>query len=256
MLLVMDIGNTNTTIGVFEGEKLRATWRIKTDAERLADDYATALLALLGAEGIAPADVSGACICSVVPDVTPAFEQLCRRYFKVSPLVVGTGTRTGVKVMYDTPRDVGADRIVDVVAAIKLYGPPPLVIVDLGTATVFDAISAEGEYLGGAITPGIGISAEALFSRAAKLHQVELEMPKTVIGRNTNGSIQSGIVLGYVELVAGMVRRFRQELGEKTKVIATGGWARLIGGATGEVDYVDPDLTLTGLRLVHKMNEG
>ena len=191
---------------------------------------------------------------SVVPDLAPVFEQLCRRYFHVDPLVVNTGTRTGVRIVYDNPREVGADRIVDVVAALHDYGPPPLIIVDFGTATVFDAVSAEGDYLGGAIAPGIGIASEALFERAAKLYRVELERPKTAIGKNTVAAIQSGTLFGYVGLIEGMVARFKNELGGSARVIATGGWAERLAKETNVFDAVDANLTLTGLRLIHEMN--
>ncbi len=254
MLLALDIGNTNITLGVFEGERLRATWRLSPDPRRPADEYAIPVLGLLRAEGIAPDDITEAVLASVVPDMVPVFEQLCRRYFGLSPLVVGTGTRTGVRILYENPRDVGADRVCDVVAALKLYGPPPLIIVDLGTATVFDAVDANGDYLGGAIAPGIGIASEALFERAAKLYRVELERPKAVIGRNTVTAIQSGVLYGYVELVEGMVRRFREELGGSATVIGTGGWAQRLSKVTHVFDHVDTELTLVGLRLIHEAN--
>ena len=218
---------------LFEGEELQATWRIATDLERLADEYAVTVLGLLQNEGISPSSVDAAVMAIVVPDLAPVFERLCMRYFSVRPLVVGIGTRTGVSIGYDNPRDVGADRIVDVVAALHYYGPPPLIIVDLGTATVFDAVSAEGEYLGGALAPGLGIASEALFERAAKLYRVELERPKTAIGKNTVAAIQSGTLFGYVGLIEGMVARFQAELGGSARVIATGG----LGRTAGEGDH-------------------
>ena len=254
MLLALDIGNTNVTIGVFAGDEIRATWRVATDIERLSDEYAVSLLGLLGTADIQRADITQAIMASVVPELTPVFEQLCRRYFDIEPVIVGTGTKTGVRVLYDNPREVGADRIVDVVAGLHLYGPPPLIIVDVGTATVFDAVSAEGDYLGGAIAPGIGISSEALFERAAKLYRVEIERPKAAIGKNTVGSIQSGTLFGYVGLVEGMVARFKKELGGSARVIATGGWAALLAKETQVFDAVDANLTLTGLRLIHEMH--
>ena len=254
MLLTLDIGNTNVTIGIFDGAKLVATWRFATDIERLADEYAVMLLGLLRTEDLDPKAVDQAVMASVVPELAPVFEQLCVRYFHTQPLVVGTGTKTGVRVLYDNPREVGADRIVDVVAALHEYGPPPLIIVDVGTATVFDAVSAEGDYLGGAIAPGIGVSSEALFNRAAKLYRVELERPKTAIGKNTVAAVQSGTLLGYVGLIEGMVVRFKKELGGSARVIATGGWAPLIGKETHVFDAIDADLTLKGLRLIHEMN--
>jgi len=254
VLLTLDVGNTNVTIGIFDGDQVVATWRIATDMERLADEYAVLLLGLLRTADVEVGAIDQAVMASVVPDLAPIFEQLCERYFGVTPLVVGTGTRTGIRVLYDNPREVGADRIVDVVAALHLYGPPPLIIVDFGTATVFDAVSADGEYLGGAIAPGIGIASEALFERAAKLYRVELERPKTAIGKNTVASIQSGTLYGYVGLIEGMVARFKRELGSQARVIATGGWANLLAKETHVFDAVDLNLTLTGLRLVHEMN--
>jgi len=252
MLLALDVGNTNVTIGVYDGDRVRATWRLATDIERLADEYAVIILGLLRNEQIEPSSIRHAVMASVVPDLAPVFEALCKRYFGVTPLVVGTGTRTGVRVLYDNPREVGADRIVDVVAALRLYGPPPLIIVDFGTATVFDAVNGEGDYLGGAIAPGIGIASEALFERAAKLYRVELEPPKSAIGKNTIAAIQSGTLFGYVGLVEGMVARFKAELGGSARVIATGGWAQLLQRETQVFDAVDPNLTLAGLRFIHE----
>jgi len=254
VLLALDVGNTNVTIGVFEDGGVRATWRMATDLERLADEYAVTILGLLRTEDIDPREITRAIMASVVPDLAPVFEQLCRRYFNTEPLVVDTGTRTGVRIVYDNPREVGADRIVDVVAALHLYGPPPLIIVDFGTATVFDAVSADGAYLGGAIAPGIGIASEALFERAAKLYRVELERPKSAIGKNTAAAIQSGTLFGYVGLIEGMVARFKTELGGQARVIATGGWAHVLARETGVFDAVDENLTLSGLRIIYDLN--
>ena len=212
------------------------------------------MLGLLRIEEIAVEKITEGVMASVVPDLAPIFEQLCKRYFGIEPMIVGTGTRTGVRILYDNPRDVGADRIVDVVAALKLYGPPPLIIVDFGTATVFDAVTAEGDYLGGALAPGIGIASEALFERAAKLYRVELERPKSAIGKNTIAAIQSGTLFGYVGLIEGMVARFKKELGGSARVIATGGWAQLLARETEVFDAVDQNLTLTGLQIIHEMN--
>ena len=254
MLLAIDVGNTTITIGLFEGETLRATWRIGTEHQRLEDEYAVILLALLAAEGVQPGDVKHVSLASGVPDLIPVFENLCRQRLGTTPLVVGTGTRTGVKILYDSPRDVGADRVADVVAAIKRYGPPPLIIVDLGTGLVFDAVSADGDYLGGAIAPGVHVAAEALYERAAKLYPVELSRPPAAIGKNTVGAVQSGLLFGYVSLIEGMVGRFRAELGGAAKVIGTGGWAELFARETDVFDVVDPDLTLHGLRLIYELN--
>ncbi|HEX5479536.1 MAG TPA: type III pantothenate kinase [Dehalococcoidia bacterium] len=253
MLAAFDIGNTNVTIGVFEGDEVRATWRLATDLQRMSDEYAVTVLGLMANAGIATADIDAAIMASVVPDLIPVFERLLRTYFRIEPVVVGTGTRTGVRILYDNPREVGTDRIVDVVAAMHLYGPPPMIIVDFGTATVFDAVNAEGDYLGGALAPGIGIASEALFERAAKLYRVELERPKSAIGKNTVSAIQSGTLFGYVGLLEGMVARFKKELGGSARVIATGGWAELLARETKVFDVVDQNLTLTGLRILHGM---
>jgi type III pantothenate kinase len=253
MLLTLDVGNTIVTAGIYDGEKLTATWRFATDVEKLPDEYGVLALSLLEHEGIGPADVTEAIIACVVPDLEPSFDQMVRRYFKTSPLHVTTGVKTGLRILYDTPREVGADRVADAVAAIHHYGPP-LIVVDLGTATVFDAINSEGEYLGGAISPGLGIASEALFRRAAKLYRVELDRPKSAIGRNTINAIQSGILFGYVGLIEGIVGRMKEELGAETKVIGTGGYSAIIARETSVIDKVDPDLTLEGLRLIHELN--
>jgi type III pantothenate kinase len=250
----MDVGNTNITLAVFEGDSLRATWRLATDMDRLSDEYGVLMMSLLEHEGIGVDGITRAVMGSVVPDLEPVFEAVCRRYFEVEPLVVGTGVRTGLRIVYDTPRDVGVDRVADAVAAMHFYGPPPLIIVDLGTGTVFDGINKDGDYVGGAIAPGLGIAAEALFRRAAKLHRVELTRPKAAIGRNTGAAVQSGIVFGYVGMVEGIVRRFKEELGEDTKVIGTGGYAHLIASETDIIDEVNVELTLHGLRLIYEMN--
>lgn len=253
MLLTLDVGNTIVTTGIYDGEKLIATWRFATDVEKLPDEYGVLALSLLQHEGIDPVAVTEAIIACVVPDLEPSFDQMCRRYFKTTPLHVTAGIKTGLRILYDTPREVGADRVADAVAAIHHYGPP-LIVVDLGTATVFDAINQEGEYLGGAISPGLGIASEALFRRAAKLYRVELDRPKSAIGRNTITAIQSGILFGYVGLIEGIVGRMKEELGEGTKVIGTGGYAAIIARETEVIDKVDPELTLEGLRLIHALN--
>ena len=256
VLLAVDVGNTNVTLGVFENGALRATWRFSTDVGKLADEYGVLMTSLVAHEGIEIAEIDHAVMGSVVPDLDPVFEKVCVRYFDVRPLVLATGVRTGLRIVYDSPRDVGVDRVADAVAAIHLYGPPPMVIVDLGTGTVFDGISKEGDYVGGAIAPGLGIAAEALFQRAAKLHRVELTRPKSAIGGNTVAAIQSGIVFGYVGLVEGIVGRFKEELGPGTKVIGTGGYADLIARETDVIDTVNVDLTLEGLRIIYEMNRG
>jgi len=253
MLLAIDIGNTNITLGIFQGEELRATWRLAPDVNRLADEYGVLMVSLLAEEGLVRGDVDAAVMSTVVPDLEPVFEQVCSRYFHVRPLVVGTGVRTGLRILYDSPRDVGADRVADAVAAIHLYGTP-LILVDLGTGAVFDAISKEGDYLGGAIAPGLSIAAEALYRRAAKLYRVELARPSSAIGRNTVAAVQSGLVFGYVGLVEGIIARFKRELGEEAKVVATGGYAELLAPETSAIDVVDLNLTLTGLRMIYELN--
>ncbi|MCH7801323.1 MAG: type III pantothenate kinase [Chloroflexi bacterium] len=255
MLLAIDIGNTNVTIGAFDGDVLKATFRLTTDTKRMPDEYALAVSQLLPLRGVSIESVDAIALCSVVPPLTPSFIQLCRDYFDTEPLEIGTGTKTGIRVKYDSPRDVGADRIVDAAAALALYGGPAIV-VDIGTATVFDAVTKTGDYLGGAIAPGIQIAADSLFHTTAQLRRVELKAPPTAIGRNTVHALQSGLVLGYSELVKGMVRRFNEELGGDSTVIATGGLAGVVANEVGIFDAVDPNLTLTGLRLIHEMNSG
>ena len=252
----MDVGNTNVTVGVFQDASLRATWRVSTDINKRADEYGVLMASLLAHDGIQADDISDAVMGSVVADLDPVFEAACRRYLNVKPLIVGTGARTGLRIVYDSPRDVGVDRVADAVAAIQLYGPPPIIIMDMGAATVFDANPADGDYLGGAIAPGLGIASEALFQRAAKLYRVELTAPKAAIGRNTVSAIQSGLVYGYVGLVEGIVGRFKEELGPGVKVIGTGGYADLIANETDVIDEVNVDLTLEGLRIIYEMNRG
>ncbi len=254
MLLAIDIGNTDTTFGVFEGEKLRATWHMATDIHRMADEYAALLLNLMRQQGLEIANIKAIALCSVVPPLISTFEELFQRYFHIKPLVVGAGVKTGVRVRMDNPREVGADRIVNAAAAHHLYGGP-VIVTDLGTATSFDTVSKEGDYLGGAIAPGITSAAEALFTKAAMLPRVELVHPKQTIGTNTIAAMQSGIVFGYVALIEGLVARIQKELKEKAKVIATGGYASLIAKETKVFDEVNPDLTLIGLRLIYEMNK-
>jgi len=254
MLLAIDIGNTDITLGVFEGEELRATWHMATGIHRMADEYAATLLNLLRHQNLATSDIKEAVLCSVVPPLIATFEELFRKYFQISPLVVGAGVKTGVRIRMDNPREVGADRIVNAAAAHHLYGGP-VIITDLGTATTFDAVSREGDYLGGVIAPGIKTAAEALFTRAAMLPRVELVRPKQTIGTNTISAIQSGLIFGYVGLIEGIVARLRKELGGKAMVVVTGGYAELMAQETTVIDKVNPDLTLIGLRLIYLMNQ-
>jgi len=253
MLIAIDIGNTNITMGVFEGERLAGTWRIATVHERMPDEYGILVLQLLARASVTPKDVTGVAIASVVPTLTDVFRQVSQRYLEQEPLIVDAGVKTGVRIRYDSPREVGADRVVDCAAVQAKYGGPACV-VDFGTATTFDAISREGDYLGGAIAPGIGIAADALFSKASKLYRVEIAPPAKVIGTNTVTALQSGIFYGYVSLVKGLVERFRKELGDDMKVIATGGLAETVARETPVIQYVDPWLTLEGLRLIYEMN--
>jgi type III pantothenate kinase len=254
MLLAIDIGNTDITLGVFEGEKLRATWHMATDIHRLADEYAALLLNLMRQQGLEIANIKAIALCSVVPPLISTFDELFQRYFHITPLLVGAGVKTGVRIRMDNPREVGADRIINAAAAHHLYGGP-VIVTDLGTATSFDTVSKEGDYLGGAIAPGIMSAAEALFTRAAMLPRVELTRPKRAIGTNTIAAMQSGVIFGYVALIEGLVARIQKELKEKAKVIATGGYASLIAKETKVFDEINPDLTLIGLRLIFQMNK-
>jgi type III pantothenate kinase len=255
MLLCVDIGNTNIVMGLYRGDELVTHWRISTDHQKMPDEYGLLLLSLMAHHGFQAGDVDGIALASVVPPLTDTFIEMLRQYLKVEPLVVGAGVKTGVPIRYDNPRDVGADRVVNAVAGYRLYGGPAC-IVDFGTATTFDAISAKGEYLGGAIAPGIRVAAEALFQRAAKLPRIDLQRPPHAIGTNTVDSMRSGIFFGYVGLVEGMVARFRAELGPEMRVIATGGLAGVVAQETKVIEVVDPWLTLKGLRMIYLLNEG
>ena len=254
MLLTLDIGNTNITLGLYDGDTLGPRWRLATEHNRMGDEYGIMLINLFQHAGVSAADVHGIVMASVVPPLTGTFQQACERYLGRLPLVVDAGVKTGVRVKYDDPKGVGADRVVDAAAVQKLYGGPAC-IVDLGTGTTFDAISAEGDYLGGAIAPGLGIAAEALFQRTAKLPKVDLIRPPAAIGRNTVHAIQSGLIFGYVGLVEGMVARFRAELGPNMKVIATGGLANVLAEETKVFDIIAPWLTLDGLKIVWELNQ-
>jgi type III pantothenate kinase len=253
MLLAIDIGNTNITLGLYDGDTLGPRWRLATDHERMPDEYGITITQLFRHQGRSPTDVEGAVIASVVPPLTGTFERVCHDYFGRAALILDAGVKTGVKLKYEDPRQVGADRVADAAAVRALYGVPAC-IVDFGTATAFDAISAEGDYLGGAIAPGIGIAADALFQRAAKLPRVDLQRPPSVIGRNTVHSLQSGLLFGYVGLVEGMVARFRTELGPTMKVVATGSLAEIIARETTILRIVAPWLTLDGLRIIYDLN--
>jgi type III pantothenate kinase len=253
MLLAIDIGNTDTKLGAFEDTKLRATWHMATNIHRTADEYAAILLNLMHHQKLDTTDITAAAICSVVPPLITTYEDLFQHYFKLTPLVIGAGVKTGVSIHMDNPREVGADRVVNAAAAHHLYGGP-VIVTDMGTATTFDIVSKEGCYQGGSIAPGINTAAETLFIKAAMLPRVELIHPKHAIGTSTVTAMQSGIVLGYVSLIEGMITRIQQELGEKARVVATGGWSTIIAKETKVFDVVNPDLTLIGLRLIYLMN--
>ena len=254
MLLTIDIGNTNLTLGLYESDTLGAHWRLATDHNRMPDEYGLQFLGLLQNAGKTIQDIQGISLASVVPPLTGRVIQACREYLKQEPLVVDAGIKTGIKVRYEDPKAVGADRICDAVAVMKLYGGPACV-VDFGTATTFNAITKDGEYLGGAITAGINLAAEALYTRAAKLPRIDLQVPPSVIGRNTVHAMQSGLLFGYVSMVEGMVNRFRAELGSDMKVVATGGLAEVVAHETKVIDIIAPWLTLEGLRLIWEINE-
>ena len=255
MLLAIDIGNTNLTLGLYRGDERAAAWRLATAHERMPDEYGLQFLGLLEHAHCAPGDIDGIILASVVPPLTGTVAQACETYLGRRPLIVDAGVKTGVRIRYEDAKGVGADRVVDAAAVHKLYGGPACV-VDFGTATTFDAITSEGDYLGGAIAPGIGIAAEALFQRTAKLMRVDLARPPAAIGRNTVHAIQSGLLFGYVGLVEGMVARFRKELGPDMKVIGTGGLVELIAAETDVIQIKAPWLTLDGLRIVWEMNRG
>lgn len=262
MLLAIDVGNTNIVLGVFSGDELRDSWRLQTLRERTADELGIQLLHLFEHHKVDTSAIDGIVMASVVPQLTGTFVEMATRYFGHTPLTVDASLDTGMPIRYEAPGDVGADRIVNGIAAFEAYGRAagqPLVVVDFGTATTFDAISAQGEYLGGVICPGIQISADALFQRAARLPRVDVRKPPTLIGRTTVGSMQSGLYYGYVAMVEGIVHRMRSELttdGDPGRVpcIATGGMAPVIAGETSVIDAVDADLTLHGLRLVWQRN--
>jgi type III pantothenate kinase len=251
MLLVIDVGNTNTKIGVCDGERVLVSWTLTTRREQTADEYGVFTEAILRTRGITPRDIEGVAISNVVPPVQQALERMAEQYFGVTALSVEPGVNTTVPLAVESPREVGPDRIVAVVAAVALYGAP-LIVVDLGTATRFDCVNAGGEFIGGAIAPGISVAVDALLSRAARLFRVELVRPKEAIGRSTVTNIQSGVVYGYAGLVDGLVERMRAEMGGSAKVIATGGLASLIADVARSIDHVSPDLKLHGLRLSYQ----
>ena len=255
MITVFDVGNTNIVIGVYEKEKLLTHWRIRTDTQKTSDEYGIMMASLFNYEGLSMRAVSGAVISSVVPTLMMELDAMSERYLGCKPLVVGPGVKNGLAIKYDNPREVGADRVVNAVAAYNKYGGP-LIIVDFGTATTFCVVSVAGEYLGGAIAPGIKISTEALVNRASKLPRIELNVPKSIIGKNTVMSMQVGILYGFVGQVEGIISRMKKEINGIPKVVATGGLAPIIAGETDQIDLIDEYLTLEGLRIIYELNRG
>lgn len=253
MLLVIDVGNTNIVLGVYKDTELLDHWRISTDRQRTTDEYGVLIRELFYLNDLRADDINAIIISSVVPPVVPTLERMCQRYFGLSPLLIGPGVKTGMDIRYDNPREVGADRIVNAVAAYEKYGGP-VIIVDFGTATTFCAVDAKGVYLGGSICPGIGISTEALVQRTAKLPRIELKRTDSVICRNTIESMQAGVFYGFVGQVEGIVSRMRRELDISARVVATGGLAVVIAPATKAIDVVEPMLTLEGLRIIYERN--
>ena len=254
MLLVIDAGNTNVKLGVFRGTELVAQWRLATDRAKSGDEYGVEVRNLFERAGLAPKEIEGIAIASVVPPLNPALKQMAELNFESTPLFVDHTTNTGLKILYDSPSELGADRIVDAAAAVAKYGAP-CIVVDCGTATTFNAVNAAHEYLGGVIASGIMISAEALFSRAAKLQRVEIKRPEKVIATSTSGAMQSGLYYGYAGLVDGVLTEMIAELGSRPRVIATGGHASLIAGASKLIEHVDERLILDGLRLIYERNK-
>jgi type III pantothenate kinase len=253
MILVVDVGNTNIVLGLYEGETLRYHWRIATNRSSTVDEYGMLVYSLFQHAGVRVDDVEGIMVSSVVPPVNATLEQMCRKYVRRAPSFVGPGIKTGLNIRYENPREVGADRIVNAVAGIQRYGGP-LIVVDFGTATTFCYIDEKGDYIGGAIAPGIGISTEALYQRAAKLPRIELARPRSTVGRTTVASMQSGIIFGFAGQVDGIVERIREEFGTRPRVVATGGLAEMIAGESKTIDTIDPLLTLEGLRLIYERN--
>ncbi len=254
MILAVDVGNTHTVLGLFEGDRLGGHWRISTDVSLTADELRVKIGGLLQLEDLSWGDVRGVIVSSVVPQLTFAYEAMAADSTGEKPRIVGPGLKTGMRIHYDNPHEVGADRIVNGIAAFKSYGGP-VVVVDFGTATTIDVVAEDGSYLGGAIAPGVETSAEALFSRAARLSEVDLEAPDRVIGTNTRSSVQAGLLLGEAAMVDGLVSRVHDELGVKATVVATGGLARQMSALCETIEHVDPDLTLRGLMLIWELNE-
>ena len=253
MLLVVDLGNSNIVLGTYEGEKLYRHWRISTERQKTSDEYGMMLHDLFSYHGINMSDIKAVIISSVVPPLVVPMEKMCERYFHLKPLVVGPGIKTGIRLKYENPREIGADRIVNVVGAYELF-KGPLIVIDIGTATTFDVVAENGDFLGGVIAPGLGTQAEALFQRAAKLPRIELVTPKNVICRNTISGMQAGLIFGFAGSIDAVVQRIKSEFGQDMTVVATGGFAKMIAKESSTIDHVDHFLTLTGLRVLYERN--
>ncbi len=254
MIIALDVGNTNTKIGIFDGDKLALSLRMSSSMNKTGDEYGFYLIGMLKNKNISPKDIDGGIISSVNPNLNYTFEHMLDYYFGIKPYIVGSGIKTGVNVKYDNPKEVGADRIVGCVAAYKIYGGP-CIVIDCGTATTFNVVSENGEFLGGAIGVGLKSSADALYTGTAKLPKVELAVPRNVIGKNTIANMQSGLVFGYVSMVEGIVARIRKEFMGELKVIATGGLSEIVSSCSKVIDVVDRTLTLKGLNIVYKLQQ-
>ncbi|MBD8028543.1 type III pantothenate kinase [Ureibacillus sp. Re31] len=255
MILVLNVGNSNIALGIYVKDKLTYHWRMETDRRKTEDEYAMQIKSFFGHVGIVFEQIEGIIISSVVPPIMYALEEMCRKYFQVKPYVVGPGVKTGLNIKYDNPKEVGADRIVNAVAALNEYGGQPLIVIDFGTAITYCYINDKGDYMGGAIAPGIAISAESLFAKASKLPRIEISRPSNIIGKNTISAMQSGILYGFVGQVEGIVGRMKEQCKEEPLVIATGSLAKLISNETKMIDVVDPFLTLKGLHVIYKRNQ-
>ena len=257
MVLLVDVGNTNIVLGVHDGDNYITSWRISTDAKKTSDEYSIQVMQLFAQSKLQTECIEGIIISSVVPNIMHSLENMLKKCFKIQPIIVGPGVKTGINIKYDNPKEVGADRIVNAVAAFTIYSRP-LIIIDFGTATTFCAVNKDGDYLGGSIVPGIKIASDALFERAAKLPRVELEVPKTIICKNTITSMQAGILYGYIGQVEYIVQKMKKEMmrsnDQEPYVVATGGLANLIAKETDVIDVVDPDLTLEGLKMIYYKN--